>query len=816
MGDNSMMAAYYADLGLRVTPLHGIDTLGCTCRSPECRSAGKHPRTLHGLKDGSSDMAKVKAMWARWPHANIGICTGTESGVLVIDVDDMMQVPEILQPWVCAPSPSTWRATTGRGGKHVFFRYDGEGGIQSRNGVWPKIDCKADGGYVVAPPSQHSNGNIYRWDAGCSPCDVQLSSIPDPIEKLLRASKADLAQHAAFIAPRMPQKAVDLRPGTIRFSKSETRRMQAALSFIPADDRDVWLHIGMALKSTCGGEDAFKLWDEWSRTTNRNNYVERDQRTTWASLREILPNGAEVTIGTLFHVAREHGFADAPMLSSPIEDAEDQLQEAAPDNVDWVTELPPDIPPTVYDLSATLPPIVLAGLQGPGGTRTMLGRTVDWIVGTATRPQPELALGNVLAAFGALLGRRVAGPTDLRTNLYVLGVAATGSGKEHSRRCVSKLLMMADAGDWIGPGEWKSDSGLRAALIDRPSHLCQVDEFGAFLATLSADHAPSHLVGIKRKLLELFGRANGIDDGAAYADTRARPRQPILEPNLCVYGTSTPDQLFQAVTSREVADGFLNRWLVFFAADNLPEESVLADDIDFDPPSALIEDVRRLVAYTAPRGVVGVMDGAKFCPATGPQRAVRLSMTPAAHAYRTGISRDCDAVRRRKMADGGVADLWARFVELAQKLALIKTILDASHVPGVQWPTIDLPEMLWGEALARWCLERYEAECVGRIADNQVEADTKKVAGIILKAGTRGITGTKLTRATLGMRPRDRNDMLTTLGDAGMIVAQISAPGSKGGRPGTRFWARGMSPAEVCSSPRELMHGKRGGASADD
>jgi hypothetical protein len=352
------------------------------------------------------------------------------------------------------------------------------------------------------------------------------------------------------------------------------------------------------------------------------------------------------------------------------------------------------------DPSRRLPDAVQAGMQGPGGVRTLLGRTVDWIVGTATRPQPELALGNALAAFGALLGRRVAGPTDLRTNLYVLGVAATGSGKEHSRRCISKLLMLSDAGDWIGPGEWKSDSGLRQALLERPSHLCQVDEFGAFLAMLSGERAPAHLVGIKRKLLELFGRSNGIDDGAAYADTRSRPRTPILEPNLCVYGASTPDYLFQAVTSREVADGFLNRWLVFFASDNLPDEAELADDIEFDPPVDLQDDLRRLLDFTAPRGIPGIMDGAKWCPATGPQKAVRLSMTPAARTLRRSIVQACDEQRRRKMLQGGMSDLWARFPELAEKLAILKAVVDADHAAGMAWPRIDEADLRWGETLA--------------------------------------------------------------------------------------------------------------------
>lgn len=309
MGDTSLMAAYYANLGLRVTPLHGVDAEGCTCRSKGCRCAGKHPRTMHGLKDGSNDPQVVAQLWTRWPFANIGICTGTDSGVLVVDIDDMTQVPEILRPWACEPTPATWRATTGRGGKHIFFRYDGEGGIKSRNGVWPKIDCKADGGYVVAAPSQHANGNIYRWDEGCAPSDVVLAALPTDIEKILRTSTAELAQHAEFVAGKPPVAGnqVVLQPGEMPLTTAELRRIAAALQVIPADDREVWLNVGMALKSTCAGEQAFELWDGWSQTTKRGNYSEQDQRTTWRSLKAFKPDGSEVTIGTLFHLAQKNG-----------------------------------------------------------------------------------------------------------------------------------------------------------------------------------------------------------------------------------------------------------------------------------------------------------------------------------------------------------------------------------------------------------------------------------------------------------------------------------------------------------------------------
>ena len=45
---------------------------------PDCdRAAGKHPRSAHGVRDASVDEAVVRAWWARWPDANLGLATGS-------------------------------------------------------------------------------------------------------------------------------------------------------------------------------------------------------------------------------------------------------------------------------------------------------------------------------------------------------------------------------------------------------------------------------------------------------------------------------------------------------------------------------------------------------------------------------------------------------------------------------------------------------------------------------------------------------------------------------------------------------------------
>jgi putative DNA primase/helicase len=80
-------------------------------------------------------------------------------------------------------------------------------------------------------------------------------------------------------------------------------RISSALNFIDPNDREVWLTMGMAIKSELG-EDGLDTWLDWSKAGTSFNT--KDAQGVWKSIR---PHGA-VTIGSLFHQARTNGWID--------------------------------------------------------------------------------------------------------------------------------------------------------------------------------------------------------------------------------------------------------------------------------------------------------------------------------------------------------------------------------------------------------------------------------------------------------------------------------------------------------------------------
>jgi len=186
--DPAVVALAYASAGLPVIPLHTPDgTGGCSCRRDCGRDAGKHPRTLDGLKSATTYPARIDHWWGMWPDANPAVATGADAGVIVIDVDAGTGGEASLAALEAEHGllPETWAVETGGRGMHLWFRHPG-GWVKTTAGkLGPGLDVRADGGYVVVPPSLHRSGVRYRWADAWRPDLVRLADPPPWLRELI-------------------------------------------------------------------------------------------------------------------------------------------------------------------------------------------------------------------------------------------------------------------------------------------------------------------------------------------------------------------------------------------------------------------------------------------------------------------------------------------------------------------------------------------------------------------------------------------------------------------------------------------------------
>jgi RecA-family ATPase len=182
-------ALHYASLGFGVIPLHTPvlhqNIYICSCNNLYCKSIGKHPRTMTGLKAASKDPVQIRNWFESYfTNANLGIVTGETSGLIVLDIDTAHNGLESLrqleqQYWQL---PETVKVKTG-GGFHYLFQYPGFTIKNSAGRLGAGLDIRGDGGYIVAPPSLHASGRRYKW---LSP-EIELAELPQWLLQLLLA-----------------------------------------------------------------------------------------------------------------------------------------------------------------------------------------------------------------------------------------------------------------------------------------------------------------------------------------------------------------------------------------------------------------------------------------------------------------------------------------------------------------------------------------------------------------------------------------------------------------------------------------------------
>jgi Bifunctional DNA primase/polymerase, N-terminal/AAA domain len=137
---------------------------------PGKKKSHKSAEYSGGAKWGKTrDPEQIRRDFNRWPKANIGIATGVNSGIWVVeadtpeghDVDGIASLRALEEKH--GPLPTTLMAESPSGSLHHYFKWPE--GIEIRNstsGIAPGIDVRAEGGMVIAPPSVRDDGE-YRW-----------------------------------------------------------------------------------------------------------------------------------------------------------------------------------------------------------------------------------------------------------------------------------------------------------------------------------------------------------------------------------------------------------------------------------------------------------------------------------------------------------------------------------------------------------------------------------------------------------------------------------------------------------------------------
>ncbi|MDG4601418.1 MAG: DUF3987 domain-containing protein [Defluviicoccus sp.] len=697
------------------------------------------------------------AIWSQWPDAGIGIAGGT---VVAVDIDvadgEAALRIETLARERLGETPAL---RIGRAPKRLLV-YRAETPFKGFK-LMP-IELLCEGQQFVAYHLHPDTGRPYEWPEE-SLADIDMGRLPAISQEKARA----FADEAYALLPeslrpsRLGDANVPAHPSAPGDLRGTPEAVSAALAFIPnADlDYDSWMRIGMALKGALGDE-AESLFVAWSAQSAKD--VPDYTAKTWASFQP-----RSIGAGTLYHHAIANGWSPDPALvlnGNVCMNGRHPAQALLEKLSSPPLQLPQEIA-EVRRVEKAPCPVDIAGLDG---TLKML---VDYMLATARRPQPVLAVGASLCALGALMGRKYRTESNLRSNLYVVGIADSGSGKNHSREVITELFVEAGLGHTLGGNKIASGAGLLTAVHRQPAILFQIDEFGMFLsAAADRKRSPRHISEILDIMTEIYTMAGTIFLGAEYANRDGKnERRDINQPCLCVYGTTTPIHFWNALQSSNVVDGSLARFIVLQSEDDYPEENEAAG-IRTSPPDLL--DALNLIESGGGRQAAGNLAG--MTP--GPETALdplTVPMTPEARSLFRAFKHD-NTARLREARGTLYTAILARIAENAWKVAMIRAVAADPVAPAIR-----AVDAAWAIALVRHCAEHTMLEVERNIADNPVEANHKRVLGIIRTAGVAGLTKNELARRTQFLDQRQRTDIVGSLVEAGQVVTALRPSATK-------------------------------------
>lgn len=669
-------AKFYASLGWAIFPVVYGD---------------KHPYTPfvpNGIKNATTDISLIEMWFSGDIPLNIGVACGQVSNLIVVDIDvglDKHGNPKGGDAFFETYEyefGDTPKAITGSGGTHIFYQYNPL--IKNKAPIHKGVDIQSDGSYVVLDPSKHNSGNYYRWQADYDPFETALAPAPDWL--------IDLCVNAAPVVSSAFNFDAAQADAVLPFDVVQDVR--GALSYVNCDDYHEWVKVGMALKETGAGQQAFAIWDEWSKRSAK--YDSAGMMKKWESFQR-----SDVTLNSVFAIAGAKGYV---ALTVPISIESVKVATAKSEEL-----------PKVPEYLMTIP--------------NVLGDAVAWINHNARKPQPLLAVQAALSYGATVCGRRYVTAGGIVPSLYLLNIAESGAGKEDSRRAVEKLLDASGLEHLIGNSGYSSSAGVLSALIEKPSHFTAIDEFGMMLEQ-AKNASNNNGASVISQIMSVYGTMNDVlrpigfsTNGMTTAQKEAMAKRKVIKPALSLIGLTTPESFFKSVGSAGVKNGFLNRFISVISEQGFqPTQFKPQTPAPFSVLSAAQDAVNRNT------GNLGQIEAPHDLE---PSMTVIDVADDVYEAYRN-FEEDI-AGRITLLKNDGLHEMINRLPEQAMRIALILAVFD-------QATTINLSHYTWARDYVDIHAQRMIHSVKGLISDSDGEAVQKAVVAHLTKAGEKGVS----------------------------------------------------------------------------
>jgi hypothetical protein len=255
---------------------------------PGAKMSYKSARYNGGVRWGATrDEEEIKRDWGRWPDANIGLPTGRDNEIFVVETDTAAHGVDgnaALAEWTNRHGvlPLTRQAISPSGSVHYYFVYPEHGEVRNDTGrlLGAGVDIRGEGGMMIAPPSVRNDG-VYNWVH-----DIPAADPPSWLAAIV------------ITKVRRPRRNADDDYGVMNADY-----VAATVAVIPTaldwHSRNV---VGMATFAATGGSQrGFAIWDAWLMRSGKYNPAAA--RARWRAMSNSPPTN--IGYGSLYYLATQ-------------------------------------------------------------------------------------------------------------------------------------------------------------------------------------------------------------------------------------------------------------------------------------------------------------------------------------------------------------------------------------------------------------------------------------------------------------------------------------------------------------------------------
>lgn len=388
---------------------------------------------------------------------------------------------------------------------------------------------------------------------------------------------------------------------------------------------------------------------------------------------------------------------------------------------------------------------------------------VKLTMSSAPYPNRVLAFTGALALLAFLVGRKVQDKRDNRSNIYLIALADSGTGKDHPRKVNFNIAFHAGVSGSIGDA-FASGEGLEDALFTHPSMLFQADEFDCIFNTLKYSK-DNRAESINEKLLKLYGSSNSLYPMRKKALVKKKNSDEkmevahIVNPNLVLLGTAIPKYFYESLSRRVLENGLVARCVIVEAGNR--------GDAGNPCPIAPSDILLRAARYLVDLDLGGNLAGEYPKP-------LIISETADATARLKEIQSECD--RRYNFFDkaneSGAKALWARAHEKICKLAMLHGISGNVYNPVITEKSVE-----WAWRFIDHLTRRMLFMAANYVYENVFDEKCQKVTRLLEAAGGRMRHGILLKKSHESLDVFKK--VIETLMENGTISCEIDSGKTK-------------------------------------